>query len=339
MTLKDIAKLAGVSPMTVSNVINGKTARVSPATMEKVNAIIEEYHYIPNLNARNLTNHNSNIVAVIITDYSPDPNLQTLDNPYLSTMIGIIEQELRKRDYYTMICSSFDESDIVTLLKNWNPAGIMTLYPIFGEKSVEIANACSCPVVMFDNDIAPDNTIHITSDDKRGLYVSTKYLINKGHRRIAFVGAEKGSSVMYNRYLGYVKALEENNIPLDEKLVFHGSPTYEGGISAGRQIAALEEPVTGVVCCSDICAVGLMEGARLGGLRIPHDLSVIGYDNLSICNYTTPKLTSISQNVEDKAKKAIDLLIHAINHGIPEEVQNYCTSVEVVERQSVATLN
>ena len=121
-TLKDIADKAGVSMMTVSNVINGKSSRVSAQTTEKVNAIIKECGYVPNLTARNLTRKNSNIIGVIISVNNQDENY--LENPYVSTMIGIIEKELGKNGYYMMFRSVTKEKDMSQFLKNWNVDGI-----------------------------------------------------------------------------------------------------------------------------------------------------------------------------------------------------------------------
>ena len=152
MTLKDIADLAGVSMMTVSNVINGKTSRVSQKTRDKVNAIIEEYGYVPNLNARSLSNKKSHIIGIIISLDEKDVLLGTnyFENPYISTMIGTIERELQKNEYFTMIRSVSKNADIISLLKNWNVDGIIILYPAAGEYMARLMDSATCCVARAD---------------------------------------------------------------------------------------------------------------------------------------------------------------------------------------------
>lgn len=202
MTLKDIADLAGVSMMTVSNVINGKTSRVSQKTRDKVNAIIEEYGYVPNLNARSLSNKKSHIIGIIISLDEKDVLLGTnyFENPYVSTMIGAIEKELQKNEYFTMIRSVSKNADIISLLKNWNVDGIIILYPAAGEYMARLMDSATCPIATFDCELEHPNLINITSNDEKGLYLSTKYMINHGHSAIAFVADYKNNHVLTSRF-------------------------------------------------------------------------------------------------------------------------------------------
>lgn len=334
--MKDIADKAGVSMMTVSNVINGKSSRVSAKTAEKINALIKEYGYVPNLSARSLTRRSSNIIGVIISVDTYEEN--SLENPYISTMIGIIEQELCKNGYYLMLRSVAKEKDVSQFLRNWNVDGIIFLFPNFLEYMGEFIDKPSCPFVIFDSPLQAPKLINVCSDDRKGLYLSTKYMINRGHSRIAFVADYKDNYLLTERFLGYRQALEECGIPLREEYVLTDAPSYEGGLAAGKKIAAMNEGITGVVATADICAIGIMEGARLGGLRIPVDLSVIGYDDLNLCRFTTPKLTSVSQHIDRKARTATRLLLDKILSGTDDQPCKMTLDVEIVERQSVISL-
>lgn len=338
MTLKDIAEKAGVSMMTVSNVINGKHNRVSAKTIEKVNAIIKECGYVPNLSARSLTNKTSNIIGVLITEYADDDLENYLENPYISTMLGTIERQLRKNGYYTMVRAISQQSDIMVLLKNWNVDGIIFLHPDFQDHLEDFYAQTGCPVAVFDGSIPLPGLINITSNDQKGLYLSTKYMINHGHTHIAFVADYEGVDILTNRFLGYRQALEESGIPFRPEYIFPYTPSYEGGIEAGKRIAGGQNEITAVVTTADICAIGVMEGARLSGYRIPIDLSVIGFDNLKLCQYTVPKLTSISQNIPEKAKTAVDLLLEQIRTSTLSRPGAVQMDVEIVERQSVVSL-
>lgn len=335
MTLKDIADKAGVSMMTVSNVINGKTSRVSPKTAERINAIIKECGYVPNLSARSLTSKSSNIIGLIITVDTVEENY--LENPYVSAMIGTIEQELSQNGYYVMVRSVQRTDDISQFLKNWNVDGIIFLYPNIGESLKEFISTIPYPIVIFDSQWELPNLINVCSDDRKGLYLSTKYMINRGHTHIAFVASYEGNYVLTQRLLGYRQALTECGIPFRPEYVFPFPPSYEGGLAAGKKIAAEANKISAVATTADICAIGIMEGARLGGLRIPVDLSIVGYDNLSLCQFTTPKLTSVSQNISKKARVATGLLLEKIQ----SDSKAPCVAtldVEIVERQSVISL-
>lgn len=338
MTLKDIAEKAGVSMMTVSNVINGKHNRVSAKTIEKVNQIIKEYDYVPNLSARSLTSKTSNIIGIIISVTKPEDEEVYLENPYASTMIGAIENELGHNGYYTMVRSVTQKEDLNLLIRNWNVNGIIFLYPDQDELFHDFLSETPCPIVMFDNYNNYDNVINICSDDSKGLYLSTKYAINHGHSHIAFVADYEGNPLLTARLNGYKRALEESGIPFRPEYIFSHSPTYEGGIAAGKAIASCSAPITIAVTTADICAAGIMEGARLGGLRIPIDLSVIGYDNLQLCQFISPKLTSVSQNVRQKALLATRLLLEQIRTGELPNPSHVVMDVEIVERQSVICL-
>ena len=336
MTLKDIADKAGVSMMTVSNVINGKHNRVSAKTIEKINQIIKECNYVPNMSARSLSNKNSNIILIVIVARNEsDYKQNVLENPYVSTMLGTIELELRANGYYTMLRFGETLEELEGLLRNWNIDGIIFLYPILKEKIHEFIKSSKCPVLIFDSYLESDEIVRVLSDDEKGLYMSTKYVINRGHRHIAFVGEYKGNPMMEKRFEGYKQALYECGIPFRQEYVFPYPQTYEGGIEAGRRIAALGGNLSAVVTTADICAVGVMEGARLSGMRVPIDLSVVGYDDLQLCQFTFPKLTSVSQNTKEKALTSVKLLLEKIRNGQIAGSSKVVLDVELVERQSV----
>lgn len=338
MTLKDVAERAGVSMMTVSNVINGKNKRVSAKTIEKVNRIIEECGYVPNLSARNLSSRTSNIIGIVITISEEADNENYFENPYISAMIGIIEKELRENGYYAMVRSVTQREELLQLLKNWNVDGIIFLYQDISGFLAEFLQNPSCPIAIFDNADNYPAVINVRSDDRKGLYLSTRYMINHGHTAIAFVADYAGNALLTRRFEGYMQALKESGIPFDERYVFRVPTTYQGGVAAGRRIADCGREITAAVTTADICAAGIIEGAKLGGLRIPADLSVVGYDNLSLCQYLTPKLTSISQNIREKALTATRLLLQQI--AAKGTLENMCVSigVEIVERQSVISI-
>lgn len=335
MTLKDIAKESGVSVMTVSNVINGKFDRVSQKTVQKVQAVIDKYQYVPNLSARSLTARSTHIIGCILSDQTNNYE-NIFENPYFSTMLGIIEHDLRESGYYVMIRAVQTYEDIVSFLKNWNCDGALFFNPQNNEVIQKLSQDFSTPLVFFDSNCSDPDILAVDTDDFHGGYLSTRYLISQGHKKIAFLAAPT-SSVIKNRFDGYRKALAEADLPFDPSLVFPIQPIYDNGVKAGKEIAFDQRGITAIVTTADICAVGCMEGLRLGGVRIPGEISIVGYDDLSICNYTYPKLTSISQNVPQKARLGVELLLKCLG-DLPIQKKHITTSVSLIERQSTISL-
>ncbi len=331
MTLKDIAKEAGVSTMTVSNVVNGRFGHVSKNTITRINEIIKKYNYTPNMTARSLSAKKSNIIFLIIPLLNTETNM--FYSPYISSLVSIMEYQLRILGYYAMIRSVHDFEELDALFKNWPADGAIFLLPDFDSFIDQILKNIHIPLVFLDSWHNRDNMINVTCDDKKGTYLATKYLINMEHQNIAFMADYKNSPLLTARFYGYCHALEENNIPIRKELIFEESPDYDHGIQVGRAIAASSTPISAVVTTSDYSAVGIMEGARLSGLKLPTQLSVVGFDDLPFCLYCAPKLTTINQNIEEKAHIAIKLLMEKITTG--KLTQNHViVDVTLIERQS-----
>lgn len=340
VTLKDIAAEAGVSIMTVSNVINGNHSKVSQKNIEKIKKIIEKYNYVPNLTARSLTAKSSKIIGVIVPIKSSFNNL--FKDPYISELFGVIQNVIRENGYYLMIRSVKDVSDISALLKNWNMDGAIFLMPDYDNLIYSILKENKLPMVFLDSYSKIDTILSVGINDYKGGYIATRHLINNGHKKILFAGpCHKYSGPIFQilqRLEGYKAALTEFNIPFDEKLILNVEPNYEEGIALGRAICNKEYDVTAVFTTADIMAIGIIEGTKLNGKIVPNDLSVIGFDNLLPSIYVTPKLTTISQDIEAKATAAVNLLIEYIEKGSVES-NKITFDVEIVERQSVGQLS
>ncbi len=333
VTLKDIAAEAGVSIMTVSNVINGKTAKVSEENRRKINELIEKYHYVPNLSARSLSAKSSKIIGVIIPTFDTENNIFT--NPYISELFGVIEHAVRKEQYYTMVLSVKTANDITTALKNWNVDGAIFLMPHYDQIVDKIQKESRTPMVFIDSYSTNKSIMKVTLDDFKGGYIATKYLIANGHKKIAYAGScYPNNTIMLQRLAGYKKALEEAGIPFDEHRIICANANYEGGLKAGRDISNHHYDITAVFSAADIMAIGIMESCKLNGLVIPNDLSIIGYDNLMPSLYVSPKLTTISQNILLKGETAVELLMESMRSE-GEHIKSATLDVEIVERQSV----
>ena len=283
------------------------------------------------MNARSLASKSSGIILLII------PLSHNLTNmfytPYISMLAGTMEYQLRCRGYSAMIRSVQDFDELDALFKTWQADGAVFLLPDFDCFMDQILEKVHIPLVFLDTCHNRSDILKVSCADEKGTYLATNYLIHMGHTSIGFMGDYKNSDLVTARFLGYRKALEENSLPCPPEQVFEESPDYEHGIRLGQRIASSQLPLTAIVSSSDYGAVGIMEGARLGGMKLPTQLSIIGFDDLPFCTYCVPKLTTVSQNIESKATAAINLLIDKIN-GKAVEQNHQIIDVHLVERQS-----
>ena len=335
VTLKDIAKEAGVSTVTVSNVINNNHNKVSAATIEKVNAIIEKYNYIPNASARTLAKKTSNIIGVIIPNVNDASNF--LQSPYNAEVLGIIEKIIRKNDYYLMFRCVSNIQEVSNILQMWNVDGAIFL-GMFDADVRSILKQNHLPTVFLDTYVPELKLINVGSDDFKGGYIATRYLLNNNHHKIAFVSPDTTiPGVMQQRFNGFCKALEEKHITIDPKLMFYSDVSYESGVTVGKKISNYSDKITAIFAAADITALGIIEGLRLSGIQVPEDISVIGFDNIPICEYASPKLTTINQNIALKAETAANLMMDMLRND-KTSYEPIEVDVEIIERQSVAKI-
>lgn len=336
MNLKKIAEQAGVSTATVSNVINGNHHKVSQETLLKVQRIIEENDYKPNATARSLASKKSRIIGVVIPFISPEENFFV--NPYNAHMLALLEQYIRNQGYYLMVRSVGQCTDIIPLFSSWNVDGLI-FFGAFREDIMEIRRKLNVPTIYIDNYAEDLGITNIGIDDYKGGYLAAGYLLGKGHREIAFVGPSVHfPGVIQQRFFGFRDACRERGIDMTHENHFETNTLYKSGIAAGQRIAMSHRRFTAVAAMSDVVAFGVMEGLRLCGRSVPGDVSVIGFDNLPECQYSNPKLTTISQNVELKALRVGEQLFRLIR-GEDDSQNSERLDVELVERQSVKDIN
>ncbi len=333
--IKEIAAEAGVSVMTVYNVINNNHSKVSARNIALINELIKKKNYVPNLSAKSLTVKSTRIIGIIVPLGEGDYNF--FKDPYLSELIGVIEHTVRKKGYYAMIRSVSREADISALLKTWNMDGAIFLLPHYDKIIRNILSNNDLSMVFLDSCSDCPDILSVGINDYKGGYIATKYLINMGHTKIAFAGPvedDSSDNVIKRRFLGYQAALSDSHIAYNKDFIYKATPVYDMGVIVGREISENKGKITAVFATADIMAIGIMEGARRNGYVIPNDLSIVGFDNIEASIFSYPKLTTISQNITKKAEYAIDLLMTQLSHGtIPQN--RTVLDVEIIERQSV----
>lgn len=336
VTIKDIAQHVGVSATTVSNVINGKSGRVSAETIEKINRAIDELGYVPNMSARSLVSNSSKVIG-FINHVVTDKNSNFMEDPFLARFTGIIEQVLREHGYYLMIRTVNTADDLKSFLRTWNIDGLF-LAGIFNDDFFSEVKKLRIPVVLVDSYVSSKKICNVGLDDFGGSKMSAEYLIHMGHKKIAFASPRiQDGGVLMERLLGYKAALTAASIPFDENLVFECGMNIQGTLDIATYLS--EHPdITGLVTTADYLAGNIIANLHRLGVSIPDDISIIGFDDLDICNLITPPLTTVHQDMDVKGSKAVDLMLSLLDNeqAKPESVR---LPTIIFERESVRKIN
>jgi LacI family transcriptional regulator len=334
-TIKDIAREAGVSATTVSNVIHGKTSRVSQQTIAQINEIIKRSGYTPNMSARALVSNRSKVIGMI-NHLVPRTSGSFVEDPFHSTLIGSIEEVLRDNGYYLMLRTVEDSADLLNFLRNWNIDG-MFFIGLFRDAFFDTLSEVDIPVVLIDSYIEHPRMQNIGLEDFNGGYIATRHLIERGHTHIVFASSPiHKDGVVQERLRGYKSALEEAGIPFREDYIFEQEFTVSTDIELGKEIASKKE-VTAVFATADILAAGIMAGLRQSGAAIPGDISVVGFDDINLCQLISPPLTTVHQDAAQKGRLAVASMIRRLK-GEPIEAP-IILPVSLVERESVKKIN
>ncbi|OPJ61179.1 LacI family DNA-binding transcriptional regulator [Clostridium oryzae] len=328
ITLKDIAREAGVSVMTVSRVINGNQSKVSEETTQKVLAIIKKSGYVPNSSARSLSSKNSRIVSIIMRGEG-----SSLKDSYNSIMLGNITQYAQQHGYYVMLHFIDDYHDITRRLNTWNVDGAIFL-GTFDNDMLQIQETNQIPLVFIDSYSPVRQVINVGIDDYKGGVLAAKYFIEHGHRDLAFLSFNiKSSGVCKHRLEGFKDTIENAGLTLKPEHILE----TDDNTHLAEKILNFKEPVTAIFTTSDMLAIRLINEMTDRNIKVPEDYSVIGFDDLPFCRYITPKLTTISQDIDRKAELASNILFrHINNHDLPTE--STVLDVQLVERNSVKSI-
>lgn len=336
--IKDIADKAGVSPTTVSNVIHGNTKRVSPETVDKINQIIEELNYIPNMGARMLVKNGSKIIGVIL-NYPKREENNVVQDPFSSAMIGALENSIRSHGYFMMLCAADGADEVLKLAATWNIDGLIML-GIQTENARQIKQSTDKPVVFidsyFDDDLFQYENVGL--DDEEGGYQMASYLLANGHRKIAFLAdVPEPIGVDWWRLQGCTRAFREAGIPFGRENYIEFSRNCCQRQEDFKKLLSRIHDFTALFFASDYYAVSAMNFFYDNGVMIPRDISIAGFDDNYLAQSVRPKLTTVRQNVEQKGRCAVELLIQLI-HGetIPEK--NIRLPIELIVRDSVRSI-
>lgn len=332
-TMKDIANAVGVSLTTVSNVIHGNYDRVSPQTVARIQKAIEQMGYVPNMSARALVSHTSRIIAYVD---SHSPQETYAGNGFAGVLLCGIENIVTEHGYFLMMRRGTDEEVLRVMLNTWNPDGVI-FKDCVPQSLVDFVKKQGKPCVSINTYLDDPTLIQVHAADYEGGRIATEHLLSLGHRSILFVGAvHHGFSNNDKRYEGHCDALRAAGIEPDPSHLINSLHPFaaDRGIAMGRQLAQRRD-FTAIAVSGDQYAVALMAGLREGGVRVPEDVSVVGFDDVDIARMCWPPLTTIRQDGIGKGTRAAEALFALIAGEAPDP-KDFTLPVELVVRGSTA---
>lgn len=290
VTIRDLAEAAGVSVTTVSQILNGKGERFSIETRQRVHQLQEDLGYVPDFNARNLIMKSAQTIGVLV------PNL---GNPFFSMFIRGVQQTSRERHFIPLIFGANHDEQLESyylqeLIKRAVDGLIIASASITGEAIDNILKKNGIPYLLIDQNGGP-SVDRIRVDDEQGGQLAARHLLTLGHQRIVVVMPEHPTQNLRIRLAGFKAQLVDQQIPLADSAVITSPMTKLGGYQATA--AVLAQHPTAVFAINDETALGLMRGLHEQGVRVPDDISVLGYDDIDLDEYVVPKLTTIHQPV------------------------------------------
>jgi Transcriptional regulators len=335
-TIYEIAKLAGVSPTTVSKVINNYPD-VSDKTRAKIKKILDEENFLPNSQAQFLSTKRTWTLGIV---YFEDLGVG-LNHPFFSGVIEAFKRQADKHGYSLLFGSKNDRLKNDTFLEYFKYRcvdGIAIICTDPNDKETLELIKSDFPIVVID--MINKNTSTVSSDSIEGCNLAVKYLYDLGHRKIAHITGSNSSDNWQSsiRKKGYEKAMKKFNLEIPEGYIVNGvNFDVTGGYKAMKELLKLKDRPTAVFAACDNIAFGAIDAMKEEGINIPEDISIIGYDDIEIARYITPRLTTIRQNREEIGKTAVDLLVKQINEKEKLKI-NKIIPVELVVRDSCKKL-
>ncbi|WP_309104610.1 LacI family DNA-binding transcriptional regulator [Microbacterium sp.] len=329
VTIADIARVCGVSKMTVSNVLNGHDDRVSATTKARVLSAADELNYQRSAAARSLSVARSEIISLVY--YAAAEGDLGLSNPHDAMLLGEIERHISAAGKHLMIHAATDASDTARRLRSWNVDGALFL-GVLADEVEQLRRHQDIPMVFIDA-YGEAEISTVGPDDEQGGYEATRHLLAAGHRSIAFVGPGASSAGVINaRHSGFTRALAEADVS-DEGTRVIANLTFAGAESAADDLLSPRGRFTAAVVTADILAIGLIKAFARRSIRVPDDFSLVGFDDLPIAEMMIPSLTTVRQDIAEKARVAVELLMEQLDGQ--REPRRITLQPLLVERESV----
>ena len=328
-TLRDIAREAGVSAMTVSNVIRGRHDKVSTATVERVRAIVAKHRFVPNASARALSSNRSKIIALVYPS-----SLEPLANQHDAAFVGAVEHQVSDGGRHLMIWAAKDVVRTADNLRTWRMDGAI-FYGTLGSEVDDLHRRLDVPIVFVDNYSESPLVNRVGIDDYRGGFLAARHLLDAGHRTLGFVGPlTHDVGVVRERYRGFRAATDAAGEQADEIRVIECDPGFQDGRDVAVGLSTDPARPTGLFATADIIAIGLLNGFLSSGVDVPGQVSLIGFDDIPEATHGLPALSTIRQDVGAKACAAVERLVGLIELDLDPGDQ-VTLPVQLIQRATV----
>jgi LacI family transcriptional regulator len=326
-TVLDVAKLAGVAPITVSRVINN-AGYISQETKEKVEAAIQELGYVPNTLARGLRSKRTNTLALVVAD---------ITNPYFTSMARGVEDVAGSNGYTVIFCNT-DESEAkedkyANILVQRQVDGVLLVPACGNARTVRYMDGNNISVVVLDRRISEKETNLVCSDSENGARELTELLVKLGHKKIAIITGPDNVSTSTDRVVGYRQALQDAGLSENEQ-VYYGGFNQQTGYDSTRIAMKSSQSPTAIFAANNFILIGVVKALRELNLRVPEDVSVVGFDDFPESMLIEPFFTVAVQPAYEMGQKAAELLINRINGEISKDCQKIVLPIEIKVRKS-----
>ncbi|MCC6147545.1 MAG: LacI family DNA-binding transcriptional regulator [Anaerolineaceae bacterium] len=334
-TIRDIARNAGVSTTTVSHVINN-TRYVSDEVRDRVLESMKDLGYQPNDLARSLKLGKTNTLGLILPDHS---------NPFFAEVSRFIENHAFLLGYSVIICNTENDPDkelvYIKTLSQKKVDGIIFVAAGSDNRSIHYLQSIDLPIIIYDREI-PDlmeksNFSFLVTDNYLGGVMATEYLVSLGHRKIACITGPSNLTPGAQRANAFRDVLKKHDIPLDEAMILKGNFDYPSGYDCAQQLLALPEQPTAIFACNDMMAIAAMRAIRERGFQIPADISIIGFDGISLAAYQWPSLSTIRQPFKEISETILDLFMD-ITSSTPSRAGRVVLAPTLIQRESCRPL-
>jgi len=327
-TIYQVAERAGVSLSTVPRVLNGK-ASVNKVLKERVEKAVKELNYRPNSVARSLANNRTDSVGVLVPE---------LNAPFFGDLMQAVESTLRAADKHVIIsvgrnCLETEKDAVEFLISRNCDALIMHAEALSDEYLLEL-NQSKLPVALVNRQVEGLPEACTSLDNEKGGYLATRHLLELGHKDIAYISGPTDKCDASLRLEGHKRALSEAGLPINPQLIFNGDYSEEDGKIGLLELMARDVPFTALVCANDWMASGAISCARDLGMSLPHDLSVVGFDDVVFAHHVFPRLTTVSNPIAEMAEMSAKYILNKV-YGQANNVQLYFEPSLVVRESTV----
>ncbi len=329
-TIKDVAKLAGVSPSTVSRVV-ADSPRISEETKQRVRSVMAEIHYHPNALARGLVTSTANAIGILI----PPGTDEFFVNPFFPEMMSGISEMAQRHGFDIVLSTSARDEEMVleSMMHGGRVDGVLLLRSRNQDPSIQSVIENGFPAVLLGRPADDVPISYVNNDNVTAAYEATMHLIRLGHKRIGFLGGAKNLVVTADRMEGYKKALLESGVEWDERMNVSSFLLEQGGYLGMMRLLALSDRPTAILAADDVLAFGAMRAAAELGYRIPEELAIVGFNDIRLAELANPSLTSVRVFMQELGKEAGRLLIGQIE-GELEAPEHKIVPTSLVIRNS-----